>query len=139
MIPILISGWPNLAVSDAMMKSHIMASSQPPPRAKPDTAAITGLRTRSIVSQLRVMKPLCTTSRYSSLAMAEMSAPAANAFSLPVTTMQPMPSSASKASRAAPSSSISASFSALSCLGRFSVIRPVRCGPSPRVSMRMFS
>ena len=121
------------------MKSHIMASSQPPPRAKPDTAAITGLRTRSRVSQLRVMKPLSTTSRYSSLAMAEMSAPAAKAFSLPVTTMQPMPSSASKASRAAPSSSISASLSAFSCLGRFSVIRPVRCGPSPRVSMRMCS
>ena len=31
--PKLISGWPNLAESAAMMKSHIMASSQPPPSA----------------------------------------------------------------------------------------------------------
>ena len=31
--PSLISGWPNLAVSAARMKSHIMASSQPPPSA----------------------------------------------------------------------------------------------------------
>jgi hypothetical protein len=33
MTPRLISGWPNLAVSLAMMKSHIMAISQPPPSA----------------------------------------------------------------------------------------------------------
>jgi hypothetical protein len=31
--PRLISGWPNLAVSEAMMKSHSMASSHPPPSA----------------------------------------------------------------------------------------------------------
>ena len=46
MTPSLISGWPNFALSAAMMKSHIMASSQPPPSAKPATAAITGLRQR---------------------------------------------------------------------------------------------
>ncbi|MCY1378953.1 hypothetical protein D9M69_666270 [compost metagenome] len=55
MMPSLISGWPNFALSAAMMKSHIMASSQPPPSAKPLTAAITGLRTPRMVSQLRVM------------------------------------------------------------------------------------
>ena len=33
------------------MKSHIIASSQPPPSAKPATAAITGFFTRSTVSQ----------------------------------------------------------------------------------------
>ncbi len=33
MTPRLISGWPNLALSAAMMKSHIIASSQPPPSA----------------------------------------------------------------------------------------------------------
>src|SRR6266568_4615092 len=53
MTPSVISGWPNFAVSAAMMKSHIIASSQPPPSAKPATAAITGLRTRRMVSQLR--------------------------------------------------------------------------------------
>jgi hypothetical protein len=42
----VISGWPNFAVSAARMKSHIIASSQPPPSAKPATAAITGLRQR---------------------------------------------------------------------------------------------
>jgi hypothetical protein len=46
-----------------------------------------------------------------------MSAPAAKAFSLPVTIMQPIASSASKAFSAAPSSSISWLFRALSCLG----------------------
>ena len=38
----MISGWPNWASSDAMMKSHSSASSQPPPRAKPLTAAMMG-------------------------------------------------------------------------------------------------
>ncbi len=33
MIPRVISGWPNRALSAAMMKSHIIASSQPPPSA----------------------------------------------------------------------------------------------------------
>src|SRR3546814_5075812 len=42
--PSLISGWPNFAVSAARMKSAIIASSQPPPSAKPATAAIHGLR-----------------------------------------------------------------------------------------------
>jgi hypothetical protein len=31
--PTLISGWPNLALSAAIRKSHIIASSQPPPSA----------------------------------------------------------------------------------------------------------
>ena len=42
--PSLISGWPNFALSAAMMKSAIIATSQPPPSAKPATAAIHGLR-----------------------------------------------------------------------------------------------
>ena len=33
MVPSVISGWPNFAVSAAMMMSHIIASSQPPPSA----------------------------------------------------------------------------------------------------------
>lgn len=64
-----------------------------------------------------------------------MSAPAANAFSLPVTTIAPISSSASNAFSAAPNSSINASFSALSAFGRLSVINPTR----PRVSTKMFS
>jgi hypothetical protein len=49
----LDSGWPNFAVSAAMMMSQDIASSQPPPRAKPATAAITGLRQVFTRSQLR--------------------------------------------------------------------------------------
>ena len=53
-----------------------------------------------------------------------MSAPAANTLSPPVSTMQPMPSSASKSCSAAPSSSINASLKALRNFGRVSVITP---------------
>src|SRR6185437_7244255 len=42
-MPNLSSGWPNLAVSAAMRMWQAMASSHPPPNAKPLTAAITGL------------------------------------------------------------------------------------------------
>src|SRR5439155_4854067 len=55
-----------------------------------------------------------------------MSAPAANAFSLPVMTMAPTPSSASKACSAAPSSCMSCGLSAFSCFGRLSVTTPTR-------------
>ena len=48
--PRLISGWPNRAVSAARMKSHIIASSHPPPSANPATAAMTGLRVRVNIS-----------------------------------------------------------------------------------------
>ena len=64
-----------------------------------------------------------------------MSAPAANALSLPVMTMQPMPSSASKVSRAAESSLITCALSALSALGRLSLTIPTR----PLVSTMMVS
>ena len=37
--------WPNTAFSLAMMMSAIMATSQPPPKAYPFTAAMMGLRT----------------------------------------------------------------------------------------------
>ena len=53
-----------------------------------------------------------------------MSAPAANAFWLPVRTTAPMPSSASSARRASVSSSISWRLSAFKASGRLSVIRP---------------
>ncbi|HLX20695.1 MAG TPA: hypothetical protein VKR23_11135 [Gaiellaceae bacterium] len=48
--PRLISGWPNFAVSDATIRSQTIASSQPPPRQKPETAATIGVRTLRIVS-----------------------------------------------------------------------------------------
>ena len=42
--PTAASGWPNRASSDAMMKSQLMAISQPPPKAIPWTAAKIGFR-----------------------------------------------------------------------------------------------
>ena len=50
--PSLISGWPNLALSEAMMKSAIIASSHPPPSANPLTAAIHGLRVFLTISDV---------------------------------------------------------------------------------------
>ncbi|MFN8539693.1 MAG: hypothetical protein U0232_19705 [Thermomicrobiales bacterium] len=50
MTPMLISGWPKRALSAATIRSQVIASSLPPPRQKPLTAAIRGflsLRMRS--------------------------------------------------------------------------------------------
>ena len=58
MMPSLTSGWPKRALSAAMIRSQAIATSQPPPSAKPATAAITGLRTWRRVSQLREIRPL---------------------------------------------------------------------------------
>ncbi len=44
MIPRLISGWPKVADSAAMRKSHAIDSSQPPPNAIELTAAIVAVR-----------------------------------------------------------------------------------------------
>ena len=48
MIPSVISGWPNSAVSEATIMSQSSASSQPPPSAQPETAAISGVRQAAI-------------------------------------------------------------------------------------------
>ena len=42
MTPIVISGWPNLADSEATIMSQDMATSHPAPNAHPETAAMTG-------------------------------------------------------------------------------------------------
>ena len=105
MTPSLISGWPNLALSAAMTMSHCMASSQPPPSAKPATAATIGLRAREARSQVPVKLPRKASMKVLS-AISLMSAPAAKAFSLPVISMQPIASSASKASIACDNSAL---------------------------------
>lgn len=51
----VVSGSANRAHSAATIMSHIMASSQPPPIAWPDTAAIVGLRAEAMRSQVAVM------------------------------------------------------------------------------------
>ena len=64
-----------------------------------------------------------------------MSAPAANAFSLPVSRMQPILSSASRSSTAAAISPNTPNDSALSIFGRFSVMMPT----APLLSTMMYS
>src|SRR5689334_4843560 len=66
-----------------------------------------------------------------------MSAPAANAFSLPVTTMAPMPSSASKSYIALASACISSGLRAFSCFGRLSVTSPTRPRRSTRITSEL--
>jgi hypothetical protein len=49
MTPSFISGYPNLAESAAIIISHIIASSSPPPKAIPFTAAIKGFLNFGII------------------------------------------------------------------------------------------
>ena len=51
MTPSRISGWPNVASSPATIMSQVIASSQPPPRANPRTAAMSGRPTAASRSQ----------------------------------------------------------------------------------------
>ena len=118
MIPSVISGWPNSAVSEATIMSHSSASSQPPPSAKPDTAAISGVRQSATRCQNGIVEASSTSWKVRS-AIALMSAPAANTSSVPAITMQRTVSSASSSPIAAASCSITAGESALRRSGRF--------------------
>ena len=82
MTPSAISGCPNFAVSEAIMISHIMASSQPPPSAKPDTAAIVGFLIFATSMKSRNIFDMYD-STYVLEAISLMSAPAANDLSEP--------------------------------------------------------
>ena len=96
------------ALSAAMMKSHIIASSQPPPSAKPATAAITGLRQRGDARPSSADE-ICRDRSADVGLVAHLLDVGAGGEGLfrPVMTMQPMSSSASNASSAAASSAIS--------------------------------
>ena len=81
----MILGWPNLALSPAMIKSAIIASSQPPPSAKPATAAIQGLRvTVTFSNPAKKFSLYMAANPFGCISL--MSAPAAKAFLLPVST-----------------------------------------------------
>ena len=124
--PRLISGWPTLAVSAAMRRWQHIASSSPPPRAKPLTIAITGFDSFSTRRIMRVprnekSRP-CTGVRPF---ISAMSAPATNAFGpAPVSTTARTAASASASAKAASSASRVAALSALSLSGR--LMRMVR-------------
>src|SRR6266545_364719 len=136
MMPSLTSGVPSLAFSDAMRTWQAMASSQPPPRAKPLTAAITGLPSRSMRSSTRCpRRERSLPSTGLCVASSAMSAPATNAFSPAPVRMTPrVAGSAARAAKAASSSSTVPSFRALSLSGRLMVTKAM---PS-RISTRRF-
>src|SRR5215831_15706531 len=125
MSPRLISGCPILAVSAAILSVHAMASSQPPPSAKPLMAAITGFPRFSMRSNRRCpmsekSRPPAAVCSLSSL----MSAPATKALSpAPVTMTTRRLSSAENSAIAASSSLSIARFSAFSTCGLLNVTR----------------
>ena len=133
MTPRLISGWPNLADSEATIRSHAIASSHPPPRQKPETAATRGVRRLRIASH-RSRRRLWYSDTGVPAASSAMSAPAANARSLPPRTMQRTASSSSSFCRAATSSSISSPDRAFSCCGRLSKTTAIGSARSTRTS-----
>ena len=116
------------------MKSHIIAISHPPPSAKPATAAMIGLRAFATFSQREMKSPTKASANVLSC-ISLMSAPAANAFSEPVSTIAPIAGSVSKASSATLRSSIKAADSAFKACGRLSLMRPT----APCVSTMMLA
>ena len=85
MTPSFTSGCPNLAFSSAIIISQLMASSQPPPRAYPFTAAIVGNSRSSIL--LKMLLPYLPQSLASSSLKPYcvfISAPATKALPVPV-------------------------------------------------------
>ncbi len=122
--PRLISGWPNLALSEAYMKSQAIAISVPPPRAKPFTAAITAMG--SCWSLAMMAWPFWAkflAVRELNVASSVMSAPATKDLSPePVSTRTRIFSSAAILSSASENSSSRAGFRALRALGRLNVM-----------------
>ena len=117
------SGWPNTAVSAHRRISQLIDSSQPPPRAKPLTAAIVGMGS---VSSLRNTSlpflPKASPSALVRVLISPMSAPATKAFSpLPVMTRARISSSAFTCSTSWSMSSSTWEFRALRALGRLMV------------------
>ena len=101
-IPSVTSGCAIFMRSDPSRMSHARATSQPPPRAKPLMAAITGTPRASMASHMPW--PRAANSRAASTsipAMRAMSAPAENARPAPVSTTARTPGSAATSSSAA--------------------------------------
>ena len=137
--PNLTSGCPNLADSEAIRIVHAIASSHPPPRAKPLTAAITGLPRFSIKLgySLRMPRTALPPAAAVSLDISAISAPAANALS--PAAGQNHAADARESSRASSKAVFQlgklAWLSALRTFGRLSVTYAI----GPFFSYRMFS
>src|SRR5688572_19084761 len=112
-----------------------MASSHPPPSAKPLTAATTGfgdVSKRRNTSCPRRASRLAMTGEL--VAISEMSAPATKARPAPVRITPPTSSRSRASSIASPSSVMTVAFSALSLSGRLTVMTAIRSATS-RVSV----
>ena len=119
----MTSGWPNFAVSTAILMVQAIAVSQPPPSAKPLTAATTGLPRFSMRSSTPCPKRLdCSASNAVTCASSLMSAPAMKALSPAPVRMTPRIAASSRASSNAVRRSFHVGvFRALSTLGRLTV------------------
>ena len=104
-----------------MRISPIIASSQPPPKAKPPTAVMIGLRTSVSRDQPANQSALYAVAK-SRFDISLMSAPAAKALSLPVMMIALTSSSASNAAAASVMSVSTCRLSALSAFGLLMVI-----------------
>ena len=80
--PRLISGWPNLDPLDAMIISHNKASSIPPPKAYPSTAASIGILISLTLSK-KLKRPFDFADFESRVLSSLISAPGEKSFSLP--------------------------------------------------------
>ena len=127
------SGWPNLAPPlpsalgpAARMMSQLMASSQPPPRAKPLTAAMVGISSFSM-RRIRALprwphlRPAATSMGYCS----PMSAPATKERPSPVMMKARSSVSCSTSVMTCSSSEITVEFKAFSASGRLMVAMPM--------------
>ena len=124
--PTSASGRPNTAPAPPMRRSHVAASSSPPPSAKPSIAAIRGGRSRAMRSN--TAWPSRTQWRHMSsgplAAQASISAPTQKArWPVALRTTTRMSSSPSMRPTASPSAVSIAGVSALSLSGRSSVMR----------------
>src|SRR5690625_2828636 len=125
MRPSPTSGRPRRAPSAAMRRSHASATSRPPPKAKPFTAAIVG--TGSAARALRTSWPERAASRPANASLPRrvnslMSAPATKARPEPVRMSAFTASAPATTSSASPNSSIRSAFSALRTSGRSKVM-----------------
>ena len=115
-----------MALSEQMRKSQLMASSQPPPRANPFTAAMTGIGNTSSARKISFpFLPKASPSSFVSVLICAISAPATKLFSPAPVMIRQRTASWSTPSSTAFRSSRTSAFSAFSAFGRLMVMMPI--------------
>ncbi len=124
-MPSPTSGCPNTAFSAQIRMSQLIASSQPPPSAKPFTAAITGMgKVSSLRNTSFPFLPNASPSAFVSVLISPMSAPATNDFAPAPVKIRQRTASRSTASSVASSSSSTCEFNAFKAFSRLIVMVP---------------